>query len=120
MSPVIVSIGAFEIRWYSVLMLVAIFIGLFLIKKEAQRLNLKYDFIFNTVPAPVLTKERLQGVKPEVCIIDIASRPGGTDFSYCQESSIFAKLCLGLPGIYAPKSSAGILMEVIKKTILGD
>ena len=80
----------------------------------------KYDFIFNTVPAPVLTKERLQGVKPEVCIIDIASRPGGTDFSYCQESSIFAKLCLGLPGIYAPKSSAGILMEVIKKTILGD
>ena len=80
----------------------------------------KYDFIFNTVPAPVLTKERLQGVKPEVCIIDIASRPGGTDFSYCQKSSIFAKLCLGLPGIYAPKSSAGILMEVIKKTILGD
>ncbi|MFR5969905.1 MAG: hypothetical protein ACLUGF_02180 [Clostridium sp.] len=62
----------------------------------------------------------MQGVKPEVCIIDIASRPGGTDFSYCQESSIFAKLCLGLPGIYAPKSSAGILMEVIKKTILGD
>lgn len=47
MSPVIVSIGAFEIRWYSLLMLVAIFIGLFLIKKEAQRLNLKYDFIFN-------------------------------------------------------------------------
>lgn len=47
MSPVIVSIGAFEIRWYSVIMLVAIFIGLFLIKKEAQRLNLKYDFIFN-------------------------------------------------------------------------
>ena len=47
MSPVIVSIGSFEIRWYSVLMLVAIFIGLFLIKKEAQRLNLKYDFIFN-------------------------------------------------------------------------
>ena len=47
MSPVIVSIGAFEIRWYSVLMLVAIFIGLFLVKKEAQRLNLKYDFIFN-------------------------------------------------------------------------
>ena len=47
MSPVIVSIGAFEIRWYSILMLVAIFIGLFLVKKEAKRLNLKYDFIFN-------------------------------------------------------------------------
>lgn len=47
MSPIIVSIGSFEIRWYSVLMLVAIFVGLFLVKKEAYRLNLKYDFIFN-------------------------------------------------------------------------
>ncbi len=57
----------------------------------------KYDFIFNTVPAPVLTKERLQGVKPEVCIIDIASRPGGTDFFLLSGIVDFAKLCLGLP-----------------------
>ena len=47
MSPIIVSIGSFEIRWYSVLMLVAIFIGLFLVKKEAYRLNLKYDLVWS-------------------------------------------------------------------------
>lgn len=71
----------------------------------------KYDFIFNTVPAPVLTKERLQGVKPEVCIIDIASRPGGTDFSYCQESSIFGKIMF--------RTSRHLCTEVISRHTYG-
>ena len=80
----------------------------------------QYDFVFNTVPAPILTNEFLMEVKPDVTVIDIASKPGGVDFEYCRKKGICAKLCLGLPGKYAPKSAAGILMEVIKKTILGD
>ena len=79
-----------------------------------------YDIIFNTVPALVLTEELLRNVRPETVIIDIASRPGGVDFNYCQKKGLHARLCLGLPGKYAPKSAAGILMEVIRKTILGD
>lgn len=79
-----------------------------------------FDVIFNTVPALVLTKEQLAGVKKDAVIIDIASRPGGVDYECCRKENIFAKLCLGLPGKYAPKSAAGILMEVIIKTILGD
>ena len=79
-----------------------------------------YDVIFNTVPALVLTEEFLAEVRPDTRIIDIASRPGGVDFEYCQNRGLHAKLCLGLPGKYAPKSAAGILMEVIRKTILGD
>lgn len=79
-----------------------------------------FDFIFNTVPAPVLTKEKLIFVRQEVPVIDIASKPGGVDFEFCQKRGINAVLCLGLPGKYAPKSSAGILVEVIEKTILGD
>ncbi len=47
MNPILITIGTFEIRWYSIIMLVAIFTGLYLVKKEANRLNLKYDFIFN-------------------------------------------------------------------------
>lgn len=80
----------------------------------------KFDIIFNTVPALVVTEKSLERVKKEVVIIDIASRPGGVDFAYCRIENIFAKLCLGLPGKYAPKSAASILMEVIIKTILGD
>lgn len=79
-----------------------------------------YDYIFNTVPSRVFTAEILSRVKRDVRIIDIASAPGGVDFDFCQKKGIQAKLCLGLPGKYAPKSSAGILVEVIGKTILGE
>lgn len=80
----------------------------------------EYDYIFNTVPALVFTAEKLSRVKPDVRIIDIASAPGGVDYDFCQKREIQAKLCPGLPGKYAPKSSAGILVEVIGKTILGE
>ncbi len=86
----------------------------------AKKHMAKYDVIFNTVPALVLTEEYLSEVNPEAIVIDIASRPGGVDFDFCRNNGISAKLCLGLPGKYAPKSAAGILMEVIRKTILGD
>lgn len=79
-----------------------------------------FDFIFNTVPAMVLDASKLNMVQPDVRIVDIASRPGGVDFEYCQKNAIHAKLCLGLPGKYAPKSAAGILVEVIEKTFPGE
>ena len=77
----------------------------------------KYTYIFNTIPAPVLTKDRLTGVNNNVIIIDIASKPGGTDFDYCIEHSINAKLCLGIPGKQFPKTAAIILYEYIEKII---
>ncbi len=79
----------------------------------------EYDFIFNTVPAPVLTASFLERLSPEAVIIDIASKPGGVDFEYCRKKGTHAKLCPGLPGKYAPKSAAKILLEVIEQTILG-
>lgn len=75
------------------------------------------DFVFNTVPAPVVSRELLQKTNEEVVIIDIASRPGGVDFEYCQQRGLHAKLSLGLPGKYAPKSAAGVLLEVIENII---
>lgn len=75
------------------------------------------DFVFNTVPAPVVTASLLQEMKKEVIIIDIASRPGGVDYESCKRLGMNAKLCPGLPGKYAPKSAAGILLEVIEKII---
>ena len=75
------------------------------------------DFVFNTIPAPVVNASLLQQMNQDVVIIDIASRPGGVDYEYCQQQGLHAKLCLGLPGKYAPKSSAGILLEVIENTL---
>lgn len=47
MNPIIFTIGKFELRWYSLLMLVAVVSCLYLIKKEANRFNVKSEFIFN-------------------------------------------------------------------------
>lgn len=70
-------------------------------------------FIFNTIPALILDKECLELVDRKVTIIDIASSPGGVDFEYAKQSKLNAKLCLGLPGKIAPRSSANFLVTEI-------
>ena len=70
------------------------------------------DFIFNTAPAPVLRRERLQWVKKDSLIIDLASTPGGTDFTACAELGVKALLAVGLPGLYAPDFCGRVMAEV--------
>ncbi|MCC0651330.1 MULTISPECIES: dipicolinate synthase subunit DpsA [unclassified Clostridioides] len=78
---------------------------------------LKFDYIFNTIPECILTKEKLEKVSREVTIIDIASSPGGLDYSVTQNLGINANLCLGLPGKYSPKTSGEILVNAIENII---
>ena len=47
MNPVIASFGNFEIRWYSVMLLVAFFVALFFVEREAKRFELPKNFMFN-------------------------------------------------------------------------
>ncbi len=81
----------------------------------------KFHYIFNTVPAVCITREWIDRMNRYCCIIDIASKPGGTDFDYCSKKGIRAKLCSSLPGRYAPKSSGELLARkiesIIKETI---
>jgi dipicolinate synthase subunit A len=70
-------------------------------------------FIFNTIPVMLLDRECLTYVSSDVTIIDIASAPGGVDFAFAQDLHLNAKLCLGLPGKVAPKTSADILVNEI-------
>lgn len=49
MNPVIFSIGNFEIRWYSVILLIAFLIGSFFINKETKRFEIEKDFMFNMI-----------------------------------------------------------------------
>lgn len=76
-----------------------------------------FDYVFNTVPRLVLD-ERMLSLLPETAVIlDIASAPGGVDFEFCRRQGLKAKLLPGLPGKYAPKASAGYLLEVIEEHI---
>lgn len=76
-----------------------------------------FDYIFNTIPSLVLDQENLKLVSQDVLIIDIASAPGGVDYEYALNHGINAKLCLGLPGKVAPRSSADILVAEIEALI---
>lgn len=72
-----------------------------------------YDFIFNTAPYLTLDETLLSSATDTLTIIDIATAPGGTDFAYCKQAGIRAKLCPSLPAIYAPKTSGIILAHAI-------
>ena len=73
----------------------------------------QYDIILNTVPHLVLNKERLQYVKKDVLLIDLASNPGGIDKKEAKELNLKLVWALALPGKVAPVTTA----EFIKDTI---
>ncbi len=74
----------------------------------------KFKVIFNTVPAMVLNRERLVLMEKGTIVIDLASEPGGTDFTAAEELGITAKKALGLPGKFAPKTAG----EIVRDTVL--
>lgn len=76
-----------------------------------------FNIIINTVPAFVLDEDILKNVKNDALIIDIASKPGGVDFNYCNEHDIKAIHALGLPGKYSPKSTALFLCKLLLKAL---
>lgn len=47
MNPVLITIGSLEIKWYSVLILVGVIIGIAMLIKEGKRYNVSKDFLFN-------------------------------------------------------------------------
>ena len=47
MNPIMFTIGGFEVRWYSVLILIGFLVAYLFINREAKRFNIKSDFVFN-------------------------------------------------------------------------
>ena len=74
----------------------------------------RFTYIFNTIPALVLEEAHLQRMLPEAVIVDIASAPGGVDFEAAQRLGVCAKLCLGLPGKYAPRAAGESIAQIAR------
>ncbi len=72
-----------------------------------------FDLIINTVPAMVLTEEVLKRVREDALIIDLASKPGGVDFSGAKRLGRNVIWALSLPGKTAPVTSGEIIKEAI-------
>ena len=74
----------------------------------------EYDTVINTVPAFVLTEPILEKVCKDSIVIDLASKPGGTDFDAAKRLNIRAVHALALPGKVAPITSGYLIAETIE------
>ena len=77
-----------------------------------------FNVIINTAPAPVLMENELKQISKDAIILDLASKPGGTDFIKAKELGIKAIHALSLPGKYSSKSAAEYIEDVIYNTII--
>jgi len=78
------------------------------------------DLVFNTIPALVVTAQVIAAMQPRAVIIDLASKPGGTDFRFAEKRGVRAMLAPGLPGIVAPKTAGRIIASVVSQLIMED
>ena len=81
--------------------------------KKMNDIKSQMDIIINTVPAMVLHREFLKGLKKDALIIDLASKPGGVDFDAARDLNVRVIWALSLPGKIAPISSGKFIYETI-------
>lgn len=72
-----------------------------------------FDLIFNTIPSLTLTADRLAELKPGCLCIDLASKPGGIDFSAAKKLGVRAIWELSIPGKVAPVTAGMIMKQTI-------
>lgn len=74
-------------------------------------------FIFNTIPKKLIGRTLLENTREDVLFIDLASGEGGVDGEAAELLNRKALHCMGLPGKYAPASSAEYLAEYMMKKL---
>jgi dipicolinate synthase subunit A len=88
--------------------------------KDIEQVVKDTDICINTIPHLVVTASVISKMPAHTLIIDLASKPGGTDFRYAEKRGIKALLALGLPGIVAPKTAGQILANVLTQLLEDD
>jgi len=71
------------------------------------------QIVINTVPTLLLTSNLLKKLPSQALIIDLASKPGGTDFAAAKEHHIQTLWALGLPAKVAPRTAGTIIGKTL-------
>ncbi|MCA0969088.1 dipicolinic acid synthetase subunit A [Halobacillus litoralis] len=79
--------------------------------------NMECDILINTVPHLVVDHHVIKQLPSHALIVDLASKPGGTDFDFAEKRGIKALLAPGLPGIVAPKTAGRIIADVMCRIV---
>lgn len=82
--------------------------------RELPKIVNTYDIIFNTVPKTVIDANTLGKIGKNVPIIELASKPYGTDMAAARALGRRVITASGLPGKFCPKSSAEIIWDSVK------
>ncbi|ABO66501.1 MULTISPECIES: dipicolinic acid synthetase subunit A [Geobacillus] len=78
------------------------------------------DICINTIPHLIVTASVIAKMPAHTLIIDLASKPGGTDFRYAEKRGVKAILAPGLPGVVAPKTAGQIIANVLAQLLYQD
>ena len=77
----------------------------------------QYDYIVNTVPAPVLRQEDYDGIRPDCLLLELASAPGGFDEKAVREAGLQLIRAPGLPGKCAPKTAGYAIADAVLRIL---
>ncbi len=72
-----------------------------------------FDTLINTVPELILDRSVLSGVRRDALILDLASAPGGVDFTYAEKIGLRTIHALALPGKYCPKTAGAVIADTV-------
>ena len=84
---------------------------------ELEPILSRFDLAVNTVPSPVLTRDRLRCLPPGAVLLELASKPGGMDRQAARELGVRVVDAPGLPGKTAPQSAASAIADTIYHNI---
>lgn len=73
----------------------------------------RYDIIFNTVPAQVITAREIDMMDNRTLMIDLASAPGGVDHDRAAQRGVRCVHALALPGKTAPVCAGRIICDTV-------
>lgn len=77
----------------------------------------QFEIIVNTIPFQILDDKRLDFVKQDAVLIDLASNPGGIDRNAAKKKKIKLIWALSLPGKVAPITSAEFIKETLDNVL---
>jgi dipicolinate synthase subunit A len=77
----------------------------------------KFDVIINTVPKLILKGEKLQHIRKDAFVIDLASLPGGVDLDAANELGLNVLHYLGVPAKTAAITAGQYLYESVKRAL---
>jgi dipicolinate synthase subunit A len=85
---------------------------------ELSQQVVNIDLLFNTIPSMIVTAQIIANIPNRALIIDLASKPGGTDFRFAEKRGIKAILAPGLPGIVAPRTAGLIIAKTLSELLM--